>query len=208
MVRAGLGAVLHRAVREPDLGRLLGVPVPDLDRADHHRQRLGRAGHAQPVLADLPLRLADPAHRPLARGLGAGPAGRRDAGALVLPQSRRPHHRSRLPAGRGRTGAAGGDGAKGSVWHAHYYMYPLLSWIGVLLDLGCLEGGGLDIAWASELDPAWLDDELTFLLNPEAALFANLPAQAACAADCAASSAGCRSIRCSGAPAARAGCIR
>jgi len=42
-----------------------------------------------------------------------------------------------LPAGRGRTGAAGGDGAKGSVWHAHYYMYPLLSWIGVLLDLGC-----------------------------------------------------------------------
>ena len=31
-----------------------------------------------------------------------------------------------LPAGRGRTGAAGGDGAKGSVWHAHYYMYPLL----------------------------------------------------------------------------------
>ena len=89
-----------------------------------------------------------------------------------------------LPAGRGRTGSSGGDGAKGSVWHAHYYMYPLLSWIGVLLDLGCLEGGGLDIAWASELDPAWLDDELSFLLNPEAALFANLPAQAACAADC------------------------
>ena len=95
-----------------------------------------------------------------------------------------------LPAARGRTGASGGDGAKGSVWHAHYYMYPLLSWIGVLLDLGCLEGGGLDIAWTSELDPAWLDDELSFLLNPEAALFANLPAQAACAADCAAASAG------------------
>ena len=95
-----------------------------------------------------------------------------------------------LPAARGRTGSSGGDGAKGSVWHAHYYMYPLLSWIGVLLDLGCLEGGSLDIAWVSELDPAWLDDELSFLLNPEAALFANLPAQAACAADCAAASAG------------------
>ena len=95
-----------------------------------------------------------------------------------------------LPAGRGRTGSSGGDGAKGSVWHAHYYVYPLLSWIGALLDLGCLEGGGLDIAWTSELDPAWLDDELTFLLNPEAALFANLPAQAACAADCAAASTG------------------
>ena len=95
-----------------------------------------------------------------------------------------------LPAARGRTGSSGGDGAQGSVWHAHYYVYPLLSWIGALLDLGCLEGGSLDIAWTSELDPAWLDDELSFLLNPEVALFANLPAQAACAADCAAASAG------------------
>ena len=93
-------------------------------------------------------------------------------------------------AARGRTGSSGGDGAAGSVWHAHLYRYPLLSWIGALLDLGCLEAGGLDIAWTSELDPAWLDDELSFLLNPEAALFANLPAQAACAADCTASSGG------------------
>ena len=52
------------------------------------------------------------------------------------------------------------------------------------------KAAALDIAWTSELDPAWLDDELSFLLNPEAALFANLPAQAACAADCAASSVG------------------
>ena len=95
-----------------------------------------------------------------------------------------------LPAGRGRTGASGGDGAQGSTWHVHYYVYPLLSWIGALLDLGCLEGGGLDIAWVSELDPAWRDDELSFLLSPEAALFADLPVQAACAADCAAASAG------------------
>ena len=95
-----------------------------------------------------------------------------------------------LPAGRGRTGASGGDGAQGTTWHVHYYVYPLLSWIGALLDLGCLEGGALDIAWVSELDPAWRDDELSFLVNPEAALFADLPAQAACAADCAAASAG------------------
>ena len=95
-----------------------------------------------------------------------------------------------LPAGRGRTGTSGGDGAQGSTWHVHYYVYPLLSWIGALIDLGCLEGGGLDIAWISELDPTWRDDELSFLLNPEAALFADIPAQAACAADCAAASAG------------------
>ena len=95
-----------------------------------------------------------------------------------------------VPAARGRTASSGGDGAGGSVWHAHYYRYPLLNWIGALLDLGCLESGGFDIAWTSELDPAWLDDELSFLLNPEAALFGNLPAQAACAADCAAASTG------------------
>ena len=95
-----------------------------------------------------------------------------------------------IPAARGRTASSGGDGASGSVWHAHYYNYPLLGWIGALLDLGCLESAGFDIAWTSELDPAWLDDELSFLVNPEAALFANLPAQAACAADCAAASAG------------------
>ena len=41
-----------------------------------------------------------------------------------------------LPAARGRTGSSGGDGAAGSVWHAHYYVYPRLSWIGALLDLG------------------------------------------------------------------------
>ena len=93
-------------------------------------------------------------------------------------------------AARGRTGSSGGDGASSSTWHVHYYTYPLLSWIGALLDLGCMEAGGLDIAWVSELDPTWNDEELSFLLNPEAVLFTGLPAQAACAADCAAASAG------------------
>ena len=93
-------------------------------------------------------------------------------------------------AARGRTGSSGGDGASSSTWHVHYYVYPLLSWMGALLDLGCLEAGGLDIAWVSELDPTWNDEELAFLLNPEAVLFTGLPAQAACAADCTAASAG------------------
>ena len=73
---------------------------------------------------------------------------------------------------------------------------PLLRLPAALVDRGAArlwaawKAGGLDIAWVSELDPAWRDDELSFLLNPEAALFADLPAQAACAADCAAASAG------------------
>ncbi len=95
-----------------------------------------------------------------------------------------------VSAGRGRVASSGGDGASGSVWHVHYYNYPLLDWIGALLDVGCLESGDFDIAWVSELDPAWLDDGLSLLVHPEAALFAGAPAQAACAADCAAASTG------------------
>ena len=96
-----VGADLHRAVREPHHGCVLGVPAADLDRPDLHRQRIGRSRHGQPVLADLPVRLADPPDRALPRSLGTGPADGRVARALVLPQSGRPHHRSR-PAGRTR----------------------------------------------------------------------------------------------------------
>ena len=62
---------------------------PDLDRAGPHRRRLRRAGHAEPGIADLLLRLAHPAHRALARGVGAGQADGRDPHPLVLPQPRR-----------------------------------------------------------------------------------------------------------------------
>ena len=71
----------------------------------------------------------------------------------------------------------------GSFYYAHAYAFPLLSLLNILTDGVCAEQGDLDIATLTELDPTWHDDELTFLLNPEAALFANLPAQAACAAD-------------------------
>jgi len=48
----------------------------------------------------------------------------------------------------------------------------------------------MDIAYLSEVDPLWNDSTLSMLINPEAALFGNLIAQGACAADAAASSAG------------------
>ena len=41
-----------------------------------------------------------------------------------------------------------------------------------------------------EVDPLWNDDELTLILNPDAVLFANPVAIAACAADCVAASVG------------------
>ncbi len=74
-----------------------------------------------------------------------------------------------------------------AVWHVHWYVYPLLYWLNLITDFACLEQSGFDIAYVTELDPLWLDDELAFLINPEAVLFANPIAHAACAADCVAS---------------------
>lgn len=78
----------------------------------------------------------------------------------------------------------------GSKWHTHYYYYPLLSFIGTGIDALCLETTAFDVAWMSEIDPLWMDAELSLLLNPETLLFANPVAQAACAADCVQASSG------------------
>ncbi len=79
---------------------------------------------------------------------------------------------------------------RNSFYHAHWYANPILTWLEVLLDFPCLEKGSLDLAYLTEVDPLWADDELTAILNPEAVLFANPPAKAACAADCVAATAG------------------
>ncbi|HBA9249903.1 TPA: type IV secretion system protein TraC [Escherichia coli] len=66
-------------------------------------------------------------------------------------------------------------------------LYPLTYWLNIITSLGCLEGGDLDIAYLSEIDPTWTDSSLTTILNPEAVIFANPIAQGACAADAIAS---------------------
>lgn len=70
-----------------------------------------------------------------------------------------------------------------SFYHVHWLSFPLLSWFNMLTDMACLQPESFDIAYMSELDIMWDDDELTFLLNPEAVLFGNPVAQLACAAD-------------------------
>lgn len=77
-----------------------------------------------------------------------------------------------------------------SFYQAHWYVNPILYYLEVLLDFPCLEKGSLDLAYMTEVDPLWADDELTAILNPEAVLFANPIAKAACAADCVAATAG------------------
>lgn len=81
--------------------------------------------------------------------------------------------------------------ADGAVFYqAHWYANPVLYWLEVLGDFPCLEGGSFDLAYLTEVDPLWNDDELTLILNPDAVLFANPVAVAACAADCVAASVG------------------
>ena len=83
-----------------------------------------------------------------------------------------------------------GDGDGGSFYQAHFYVNPVLYWLEVVTDFPCLERGSFDLAYLTEVDPLWNDDELTLILNPEAVLFANPVAVAACSADCVAATAG------------------
>jgi conjugal transfer pilus assembly protein TraU len=77
-----------------------------------------------------------------------------------------------------------GDGQGNAFYHVHWFQYPLLSWLGMAFSLGaCQSNETFDLAYLSEIDPLWDDDQLTTLLNPEAILFANPLAQAACVAD-------------------------
>ena len=79
---------------------------------------------------------------------------------------------------------------KKSFYQVHYYVYPVLYWLELLMQFVCLEKGQLDIAYITEFDPMWNDDETAFVLNPEAVLFGNPIAQAACVADSVAATAG------------------
>ncbi len=81
-------------------------------------------------------------------------------------------------------------GQESSFYHVHWYVYPVIYWLELLMDFLCLEKTEFDIAYLTELDPLWSDDEISFILNPEAVLFANPLAQVSCAADCVAASSG------------------
>lgn len=66
---------------------------------------------------------------------------------------------------------------------AHYLLFPVWSILDLLTDFVCVEHSGFDVAYITELDPLWQDDELAFIIQPEALLFANPFAQMACMAD-------------------------
>ncbi len=100
------------------------------------------------------------------------------------------------------------DSHGSSFYQAHWYTFPVLYLLEVLLESDCLEPGGFDIAYITEVDPLWNESELTFILNPDVALFANPAAQAVCAADCVAAMAGFPLSELYWCAAARGRCIR
>lgn len=81
-------------------------------------------------------------------------------------------------------------GGSSGFYQAHFYTNPVMYWLKVVADFPCLEQGSFDLAYLTEVDPLWNDDELTLILNPEAVLFANPVAIASCAADCVAATTG------------------
>lgn len=72
---------------------------------------------------------------------------------------------------------------QGGFYWVHWYKYPLVYWLQIITSTACMQVGDFDIAYLTELDPLWNDDQLSFVLNPEAILFGNTVTQSACAAD-------------------------
>ncbi len=77
-----------------------------------------------------------------------------------------------------------------SFYHVHWYIYPVIYWLEILLDFACLEMSQVDIAYLTEFDPLWGDDNKAAILNPESLLFGSIAAGSACIADCISSSSG------------------
>jgi conjugal transfer pilus assembly protein TraU len=85
-------------------------------------------------------------------------------------------------------------GTSNSFYNVHWYKFPLMLWLNIITNTACLQMGEFDIAYLTELDPTWQDDELAFILNPEAVLFGNHVAQASCAADAIATTTGVKNL--------------
>lgn len=95
------------------------------------------------------------------------------------------------PGGTIKSVAAADKKTSSAFYQVHYYIYPVAALINMVTGTACMDPTpAFDVGYVTELDPFWADDELAFILNPEAVIFANPIAQMACAADCVAASVG------------------
>lgn len=77
-----------------------------------------------------------------------------------------------------------------SRFQIHWYVYPIFSMLGVFKDFYCAKQPPFSLAYISEIDPTWQDDEWGAVYAPEGAAFANATSQASCRLDAVAASAG------------------
>lgn len=83
----------------------------------------------------------------------------------------------------GRTSNREGEYSDASFYHAHWYKYPIIYWLQIMQSNACMATDTFDVAYMTELDSLWEDDELAFVINPEAILFGNPATQLACVAE-------------------------
>jgi conjugal transfer pilus assembly protein TraU len=86
--------------------------------------------------------------------------------------------------GHGHIGSGKKGGRRHSFYQVHVYIYPLTAWLKIAVDMLCFQTSDIfELLYVSEFDPTWNDDETAFILNPEAMIFSNPVAQAACVKD-------------------------
>lgn len=71
-----------------------------------------------------------------------------------------------------------------------YYKSPLMYLMSAVLDNSCADRTAFDMAWTSELDPSWNDDELASIKMPIAFAFGSIPGVLAGGVDAIAANAG------------------
>lgn len=87
--------------------------------------------------------------------------------------------------GHNQSGVIGSGDGTAAFYQYHYFSYPIMAMIGMMLIPDCTDGYvDLDLLYLSEIDPLWNNDLLTLVLNPEAIIFSTPAAFAWCAADC------------------------
>jgi len=66
---------------------------------------------------------------------------------------------------------------------AHWYIFPAFALLDLFVDFPCFEDLDFSIAFFTEPDSLWNNDLYSFVIQPEAVVFANPIAQLSCAAD-------------------------
>lgn len=72
----------------------------------------------------------------------------------------------------------------------HWFTYPVFEVMDMMMQVTCKNPSGIDMMYMTEIDPLWQDDTWSAIFTPEAAVFANPIANAACAVDAVAASLG------------------